>query len=145
MTPAHANDRVGTMQLVLRWVMIAIYLYAGYLHVVRPHFFLPIMPAWVPAPRQMVIGTGLCEIVGAIGLVLPRFRRTAGILLAIYAVCVFPANIKHALDYILLGRGHAALWYHIPRLLFQPVIVWWSLFVGGVVDWPFGDSKPKRA
>lgn len=76
----------------------------------------------------------------------PRLRRAAGIGLALYAVCVFPANIQHVLDS--LGRPDAPLsgWrYHGPRLMLQPVIVWWALWAGEVIDWPFvrGASRFK--
>ena len=117
-------------------MLAAAYLVAGVLHLRSPAPFLTITPDWVPYPRTVIAVTGACEILGAIGLCVPRFRRTAGILLALYAVCVFPANVKHAIDYITLGRGGLTLWYHVPRLLLQPAIVWWALFAGCVIDWP---------
>ena len=117
-------------------MLAAAYLLAGVLHLHSPEPFLSITPDWVPNPRAVIAATGMCEIAGAIGLLVPRLRRLAGMMLALYAVCVFPANIKHAIDYITLGRGGLTLWYHVPRLLLQPVIVWWALFAGGVIDWP---------
>jgi uncharacterized membrane protein len=57
-------------------------------------------------------------------------------MLAAYAVCVFPANIKHAFEGILLPPIPDSWWYHAPRLAFQPVLVWWPLFCAGVIDWP---------
>lgn len=122
---------------ILRWLLVAAFLFAGIVHVTRPQVFLPIVPAWVPMPRETVILTGWCEIAGAIGLIVPRLRWWAGTMLAIYAVCVFPANIKHALDY---GHAHGfgrGWLYHGPRLLFQPVIAWWCLYAAAVIDWPF--------
>ena len=70
-----------------------------------------------------------------------RWRRLAGVMLAAYAICVFPANIKQALDDAHRVVPHLGLGYHIPRLLFQPVFVWWALFAGGVVSWPFKPTK----
>ena len=95
------------------------------------------MPDWVPLPRAIVLATGLCEIVGSIALASPRLRRLAGIMLALYAVCVFPANIKHALEAIHLPPVPDSWLYHGPRLALQPVLVWWALFCAGVIDWPF--------
>lgn len=103
---------------------------------------MPIMPGWVPWPREVVLGTGVCELMGAAGLLVPRLRWVAGVMLAAYAVCVFPANIKHALDHVAVGGVVLGLWYHVPRLLFQPVIVWWALFAGCVIDWPFRTNRP---
>ena len=47
--------------------------------------------------------TGLCGIAGTIALLTGRFRYLAGVMLALYAVCVFPANIKHATDGVVGG------------------------------------------
>lgn len=130
-------DPAPRARQILRVLLAVAYLVAGILHVAVPAPFLGITPAWVPYPRQVIAITGLCEIAGSIGLFVPRLRWWAGVLLAAYAVCVFPANIRHATDYIEHGRGGLGLAYHIPRLLFQPVIVWWALFAGAVIDWPF--------
>ena len=130
-------SRVELARTALRWLLAAIYLLAGVLHIIAPHAFLTIVPDWVPFPQQVVLLTGLCEIGGAVGLMTARWRRLAAIMLALYAVCVFPANIKHAIDGLAYGRNHLGWGYHGPRLLFQPVIVWWTLFAGGVIDWPF--------
>jgi uncharacterized membrane protein len=79
-------------------LLVAIYAPFGVLHVLSPHGFLRIMPPGIPFPREVVIFTGLCEIAGAVGLLIPRTRRLAGIMLALYALCVWPANIWHALS-----------------------------------------------
>jgi uncharacterized membrane protein len=76
------------------------------------------------------------EIAGALALLTTRWQRLAGIMLALYAVCVFPANIKHALDATPIWPLPQSWWYHAPRLAFQPVLVWWALYCAGVIDWP---------
>ena len=58
-------------------------------------------------------------------------------MLALYAVCVYPANIKHAIEGIPVGDVQLGWWYHAPRLALQPVLVWWALFAGKITDWPF--------
>jgi uncharacterized membrane protein len=77
-------------------------------------------PRWVPRPRAMVFFTGLCEIAGAIGLVIPTTRRAAGIALILFFIAVLPANIQAARAQITL-RGHpsAPLWLRLPmQILF---------------------------
>jgi uncharacterized membrane protein len=119
-------------RLVLRWVLAAFYGLAGVLHIAIPAPFLTIMPPWVPAPDAVVWLTGVAEIAGAIGLVQPfsaALRRWAGWGLAAYALCVWPANIHHfALD---LARedGGLGLAYHIPRMIAQPAIIWFAVWV----------------
>lgn len=130
------------MRAALRYSLAAIYVIAGVAHIRSPAGFVQITPDWVPAPQFVVLATGLCEIAGAVALAfVPRLRRAAGIGLAAYAVCVFPANINHAINDIAVGGVQMSWWYHGPRLLFQPVAVWWALWVGGVTDWPFGAKR----
>ena len=132
-----------TTRTAARWVLAILYGAAGALHLVTPDTFVQITPDWVPFPRQVIVVTGLCEIAGAIGLLTPSLRRAAGIALALYAVCVFPANIKHAMDSLSDGPGQLGWWYHAPRLALQPALVWWALFAGDIIQWPFGRS-PRR-
>lgn len=129
---------------VMRWIMTAFYCLAGALHLTAPDAFLPIVPTWVPMPREVVLVMGICELLGAIGLLTNSLRRLAGVMLALYAVCVFPANIKHAIEGVQLPGIPSSWWYHGPRLAMQPVLVWWALFCAGVVDWPFNGSTIKR-
>jgi uncharacterized membrane protein len=135
--------RESATRATARWLLILAYLAAGVVHLWRPAVFLPIIPHWVPLPREVTLVTGVCEIMGAIGLMMPRFRRAAGVMLALYAVCVFPANIKHAIDDLSAATGLG--WdYHVPRLAAQPLIVWWSLWVGSLVDWPFAQQQRRE-
>ncbi|MEQ1510298.1 MAG: DoxX family protein [Sphingopyxis sp.] len=119
-------------------VLLALaYLYAGIAHLRSPAGFLAITPDWVPFPHQVVAMTGVAEIAGAIALFIPRLRIAAAIGLALYALCVYPANINHAVNDIAIGGKHLSWWYHAPRLAFQPVIIWWALWAGGATNWPF--------
>ena len=122
----------------MRWAMSAFYLVAGIFHLRHPEAFLPIMPDWVPAPREVILFTGACEIAGAVALMTRSLRWWAGVMLALYAVAVFPANIKHAVYDVQLPGLPTSWWYHAPRLALQPVIAWWALYSAQVVSWPFG-------
>jgi uncharacterized membrane protein len=118
-------------------VLAVVYVAAGMLHLTFPGPFVSITPGWVPWPERVIQFTGLCELAGAVGLLIPRTRKLAGAMLALYAVCVFPANIKHA---FWMAGPDASPWrwlYHGPRLLLQPVIVWWPLWSARLIDWPF--------
>ena len=137
--------RIETCQDRCRIGLGVFYLVAGILHVLLPKPFLSIVPGWVPDGAQVIWATGLCELAGAIGLQHPRFRRHAGLALALYAICVFPANIKHAVDSLTATNVSPWQWlYHTVRLPLQPVIVWIALFGGGNIQWPFrARSEPS--
>jgi uncharacterized membrane protein len=135
-------DPSPRLRAALRWLIGAFYLIAGIAHLRAPDVFATVVPDWVPFARETVIITGLCEIAGALALVFGRgrLRAAAGAALALYALCVWPANVKHAMIDLSAGTG-LGWWYHAPRLAFQPVIIWWALFAGRVVDWPFGRGR----
>jgi uncharacterized membrane protein len=84
-------------------------------------------PPWVPRPRAMVFFTGLCEIAGAIGLVIPATQRAAGVGLILFFIAVLPANIHAARAGITLrGRPPTALWLRVPMQVLFIFLAWWS-------------------
>ncbi|MDR7153351.1 putative membrane protein [Sphingobium xenophagum] len=137
MTIAGDNDR----RRIASGLLALAYLITGVAHLRSPGGFIAITPDWVPFPASVVWLTGIAEIAGAVGLMLPPLRRAAGIGLALYALCVWPANIHHALGDIPLNGVHLSWWYHGPRLALQPLIIWWALWASGVIDWPFARRR----
>ena len=131
----------STPRLVLRWLLALGYLIAGVAHLRSPAGFLQITPTWVPYPATVIALTGLAELAGATALAaIPGLRKAAGVGLALYAVCVFPANINHAFAHIAIGGTQLGWWYHAPRLALQPVLVWLALWTGDSTDWPFAPT-----
>jgi uncharacterized membrane protein len=128
----------------MRWMLAAFFVVAGFAHLAAPDQFLAITPDWVPFPRQVIFLSGLFEFAASLALITARYRATAGMALAAYAVCVFPANIKHAVEGIDIPSLPSSWWYHAPRLAAQPVIVWWALFAGEVIDWPMNRNRKRR-
>lgn len=121
------------IKAALRWLLAAFYAFAGVIHLINPAPFLTITPAWVPAPEAVVLLTGVAEILGAIGLVQPfsrPLRQAAGWGLALYALCVWPANINHFAMDMARADGGLGLGYHIPRMVAQPVIIGLALWLG---------------
>ena len=130
------NDATAP-RAAMRWVLAAFYAAAGIAHLVAPDKLLAITPSWVPFAPQIIFATGLCELAGAAALVTTPLRRWAGFAFATYALCVWPANFKHAIDGIDLPYIASSWLYHVPRLAFQPLLVWSALFSAGIIDWPW--------
>ncbi|MFC4295759.1 DoxX family protein [Novosphingobium tardum] len=138
----------GRIRIGLRWLLAVFYLVAGYFHLARPGPFLTITPHWVPFAPTVIFLTGLAELAGAAALVQPwsaGLRRAGGIGLALYAVCVFPANINHLM--IDMGSPHPTLgWaYHVPRMFAQPLLVWLALWSAQVIEWPFAAPRQEAS
>jgi len=90
------------------------------------------VPPSVPNPELMVTFTGICEVLGAIGLLIPSTRRAAGIALILLLVAVLPANIHAARSGVTL-RGAAATPL-IPRVALQILFIallWWAAVRAG--------------
>ena len=129
-------DHSDTPRPVMRWVLAAFYVAAGIAHLIAPEALLSITPSFVPFAPQVIFVTGLCELAGALALLTKPLRWWAGVALAAYALAVWPANFKHAIDGIDLPHISSSWLYHGPRLAFQPVLIWWALYAAGVIDWP---------
>ena len=120
---------------LLRIILAAFYAFAGFMHLVAPDPFISIMPSAIPYPDAIVFWTGIAEILGAVGLLQPfnlKLRQAAGIGLALYALCVWPANINHFAMDMARDDGGMGLVYHVPRMIAQPIIIAWALWVGEV-------------
>ncbi|WP_424812973.1 DoxX family protein [Roseococcus sp. YIM B11640] len=144
---AAVASRVGLPGLAdwtsrMRWAMAVALLFFGLDHLLVPGRYLPMLPSALPAPEALVLFTGLCEIGGGLGLLIPRLRRLAAIMLSIYFVCVFPANVRNALGGLSVSGLPDAQWYYWLRLPFQPLAIWWALYAGEVITWPQRQRDP---
>lgn len=108
--------------LVLALGMVAM----GAFHLLRPAPFVAVMPEGLPAPAALVAISGVAEVAGGVGLLLPRTRRAAGWGLVALYVAVFPANVHMALHGS-FGLPAWALWARLPL---QVPLIAWALWAG---------------
>jgi len=121
-SPSLAGVPRPTLSLLVLGIGFTI---AGLLHLVRPAPYIRIMPPWLPAPAALVLISGLAEMAGGLGILLPLTRVAAGWGLIALLVAVFPANVQMLLGAVAhhASRGWIALL--IARLPLQIVLVWW--------------------
>ncbi|MEO7449188.1 MAG: MauE/DoxX family redox-associated membrane protein [Humibacillus sp.] len=74
--------------------LAGLFLVSGAMHFVRPEPFEAIVPPQFPQRRFLVLASGAAEIGCAVGLLVPRTRRVAGIASAVLLVAVLPANVS---------------------------------------------------
>jgi len=104
--------------------MVILYVAAGINHFVHPAIYIGIMPWWIPIHKELVIISGICEIVFGLLLMLPRARKIAAWCIIALLIAVFPANVQMMFNY--LAQHNAALWIAIARLPVQIVLIWWA-------------------
>lgn len=80
---------------IMRWIIAALYTAAGVAHFASPGKLLSITPSWVPFAPKVIFLTGVFEFAASFALITRPLRFWAGIAMAIYAICVWPANFKH--------------------------------------------------
>ena len=105
----------------------ALFLASGIGHLLLTNVFVKVTPSYVPWRREVVLITGVCEIVGALALLASPVRRVAGMALALFAFCVIPVHVDmlvHAERWQSIGLS--VLWM---RLAMQPILIWLILVV----------------
>jgi len=114
----------------------AFFFIAGILHIVHDDVFAAIVPPLLPFPYSIVWITGVLELVLAIGLVLRKYRKLSGLLLAPYLIAVLPANIYMAMaDIPFNGRDLTdfQLWF---RVVLQFPLIALILWASGNISKP---------
>jgi uncharacterized membrane protein len=120
------------LTLVFLWFLLG-----GVAHFSLTEAEMRIVPAYIPWPRAAVLVSGVFEILGAIGILIPVTRRAAGIGLFLLTVAVTPANVymlQHA------ELFHVPRWALIVRLPFQLVLL--ALILWSTSKPPRVDSSP---
>jgi uncharacterized membrane protein len=97
---------------------------AGALHFIRPAMYEQIIPPQLGHAGLLVAISGIAEVAGGIGLMIPRTRRAAGWGLIVLLLAVWPANIYMAIE---AGRfaAVAPAWLLWARVPLQVALIWW--------------------
>jgi uncharacterized membrane protein len=84
------------------------------------------VPPQFPQPGLLVTLSGIAELLGAVGLLLPFFARWAAWALAALLIAMFPANIYAARTGLsIAGRAHTRLILRLPlQLLWIGLLLW---------------------
>ncbi len=88
-------SRIKTCFLIL---LSLFFTYAGIDHLVSPDFYVSIMPPWIPWHLELVYLSGVFEVMGGVGVLIPRFRAMAGTGLVALLIAVYPANLHMAFN-----------------------------------------------
>ena len=117
-------------KVVLRWLLTVFMVLAGVNHFLSPAPYLAMMPAELPASSHLalVYVSGVAEILGGLGLVLPATRRLAAWGLIALLVAILPANINMAVNHLPLGGTPVPAWLLWARLPLQLVLIAWAFW-----------------
>jgi len=108
---------------------------SGILHFVFQDFLTAAIPEWIPNHGALVSLTGILELLGAAGLLLPPLREIAAWALIALLVAVFPVNIQMLASARALGGldwAQVLLWLRLPL---QPLLIW--------IVYRYGVARPR--
>jgi uncharacterized membrane protein len=116
---------------IFRWVLAVFMVAAGVNHFISPDAYVAMVPETLPAHLLLVQLSGVAEIAGGLGLLVPATRRLAAWGLIALFIAVFPANINMAVNHLPLGGTEIPAWALWARLPAQIVLVWWAFLYTG--------------
>jgi uncharacterized membrane protein len=119
----------GLFRVVAILLIVAYFGYGGALHFIDPEIFMAIMPPYLPYHLELVWISGAFELLGALGLLIPKTRAIAGYGLIALTLAVTPANIHMAMNPDLFPDVPVALLY--VRLVAQVFLIWLIWFAAG--------------
>jgi uncharacterized membrane protein len=121
-------DAFATWAAATRYALATMLVFTASAHFTKMREdLIRMVPDWVPWPRAVVYFTGLCELAGALGLLVPARRLAAGIALIAFFILVFPANVKAARNGVGMGGKSATpLGLRAPMQALFIVLTWWS-------------------
>jgi len=110
------------------YALVVMFVFTASAHFNRmKHDLARMIPSYFPRPLLIVYVTGVLELLGAAGLMLPLSRRLAGICLIALLVGMFVANVNAARRGITLrGQPPTPLWLRVPMQVFFIALLWWS-------------------
>lgn len=119
-----------TLSLIGRISMAVMLIVTGVSHFTYTQQMVDMMPDFMPAKREMIYFTGVCELLAVIGLLWSRTARLASILLIIFFVLVLPANVVGSLKSVQLGGMEYGPLYLLFRIPLQIFFIWWVWYFG---------------
>ena len=114
------------MALILSLLLGLFMLWGGVLHFLRPAFYLPFVPAFLPFRAAAIPVSGALEILLGLAVLVPRTRSLAGWGLPALMVAYLPIHLWDVF------RSHPAIGSHraaMVRLPFQFLFILWAWFV----------------
>ena len=100
-----------------------LFITAGVFHFITPKTYENVVPDFLPAHHFLVLLSGVFEVLGGVGLMVPATRKFSGYGLMALLVAVFPANI------FMLQKSSefpsipvALLWLRLPL---QALLIYW--------------------
>ena len=123
------KGRLG-LSFVGRAAMAVMLIATGVSHFTNTEEMVAMMPDFIPAKREIVYFTGICELLAVPGLLWKKTSRLTSIMLLIFFVLILPANIAGSLKQVQFGGMEYGPLYLLFRVPLQMFLIWWVWYFG---------------
>ena len=114
---------MSQIKAISKYVLAIFMIGAGTMHFANPAFFLKIVPPYLPLHKELVLVSGVCEVLLGILLLIPQTSRMAAWGIVALLIAVFPANIYLFQNQDLMPASPVV---HLLRLPLQGVFILWA-------------------
>lgn len=121
-------DIFSTWQDSTRFALALMFLFTASAHFTKmKKNLINMLPKTFPFPKQIVFLTGIFEIAGAIGILIPQVMSWTGWCLAILMLAMFPANYNATKNNITLrGKQPTPLFIRLPMQIVFIILTLWA-------------------
>ena len=114
---------MSRIKTISKYLLAIFMIIAGIMHFANPALFLKIMPPYLPLHKELVLVSGVCEILLGVLLLVPKTSRLAAWGIVALLIAVFPANLYVFQHQDILPAPPIV---HLLRLPLQGVFILWA-------------------
>ena len=119
------SGRAGRAGRASRRILGGFFIAAGLNHFLSPRFYEAMVPPTLQDERKRIVQvSGVAELLGGLGVLIPSTRRLSGVGLIALLAAVFPANLYMAREPERFKK--VPRWALYARLPLQPLMMLWA-------------------
>ncbi len=123
------NERLS-LSFIGRAALAIMLIVTGIAHFTGTDLMVGMMPDFMPAKREIVYFTGVCELLAVIGLLWDKTAKLTSVLLIIFFIAILPANIVGSIKQVQLGGMENGIMYLLFRVPLQFLFIFWAYYFG---------------
>ncbi len=111
------------------WLLSGFYVIAGANHFINPEFYLPLIPTYLPFPKEINLLSGVAEVLLGVGLLLVTTRKASAYLIVAMLICFIPSHVYFIQVGSCAGELCVDEWVGYFRLLvIHPLLILWAAY-----------------
>lgn len=140
------KQNIGT-SAIGRMAMASMLVFTGVAHFAFTEGMMAMFPNWVPMKEELVYGSGIFEVLAAVGLMVKQYSKITAVCLIVFLILALPLNIYASFNHLdpqtgaMNGPGPGYLFFRIPLQLFFILWIYLSALKSGTIESHF-QSKP---